>query len=217
MLLCNGVRKRSRGRDSEVGGVSAPEPSPVTNQSAGGWIPSTCTVCDRRVWRESLTSSALCIACGKHDCKELAAMAPPPPPLPPPPPSVHSQPTFSTPSDNQVDDLGLSLSQFREIQLLQAREITEDDYDLLMLLHSKPNTKVLSDDQICAACVGFQATGAAPLGDCTICLGSMSTSEALCRLTCKGGHVFHRHCVTEWLRTASRCCPICQQDLSTAA
>ena len=140
-------------------------------------------------------------------------MPPPPPPPPPPPTSVHVQPTFSPPSQGLSEDLGISLSTFRELQLLQTREITAEDYELLMLLHAKPNTKVLDEQQLRHVAFTFCAT-AAHEDDCAVCLQSMSEGETLCRLACTGRHVFHSHCITDWLQTASRCCPVDQQDLS---
>ena len=123
------------------------------------------------------------------------------------------QPTFSTPSAAVTEDLGVSLHIFRELQLLQTREIGPEDYDLLMLLHAKSSRRVLDEATLHAVtedvCGGDQG-GAA----CPICLSQMSSGDRCCRLACQGRHVFHRDCLSEWLRTASCCCPVDQQDLS---
>lgn len=87
------------------------------------------------------------------------------------------------------------------------------DYELLMMLHAKPSTKVLSEQELQRAMAPFRAE-ADQRDACTVCLSSMSAGEELCRVACSGGHVFHRHCVAQWLQTASRCCPTCQHDLS---
>ena len=110
---------------------------------------------------------------------------------------------------------GISLQTFRELQLLQLREIGPEDYDLLMLLNAKPSTKVLTEPELrqvtdffCAPCDTDTS--------CAVCLNDMQAGEELCRLACTGRHVFHSNCIGEWLRTASRCCPVDQHDLSTA-
>jgi len=129
--------------------------------------------------------------------------------------SVHAQPTFAAPTTGTLDDLGISLDVFRELRLLQMREITADDYDLLMLLHSKPSTKVLDESRLSQVTETFFANEAwHSVGECTVCLDPMSPGDELCRLACNGRHIFHRECICEWLRSASRCCPIDQQDLS---
>jgi hypothetical protein len=98
------------------------------------------------------------------------------------------------------------LETFRELQLLQTREITADDYDLLMLLHAKPNTKVLDQQQLSRVSTTFRAVVGLN-DDCAVCLGSMNAGETLCRLACNGRHVFHHACISEWLTTASRVAP----------
>ena len=85
-------------------------------------------------------------------------------------------------------------------------------------LRSPPNfwAQVLDEHQICRATEVFKADANFSSADsCTVCLCAMSPGEELARLACAGRHTFHSHCVKEWLRTASRCCPIDQQDLST--
>eukprot|EP00299_Pterocystis_sp_00344_P011378 c5296_g1_i1.p1 GENE.c5296_g1_i1~~c5296_g1_i1.p1 ORF type:complete len:404 (+),score=89.77 c5296_g1_i1:41-1213(+) len=49
-------------------------------------------------------------------------------------------------------------------------------------------------------------------GTCSICLDSHSISEIACRLPC--GHLFHRDCVTEWLKQNCTC-PVCRYELET--
>ena len=98
----------------------------------------------------------------------------------------------------------------------ELREIGPEDYELLMLLNEKPSTKVLEEHELCQVCETFTAdesyddAGAS----CAVCLNQMGAGEELCRLACQGRHIFHSHCISEWLRTASRCCPVDQQDLS---
>ena len=144
-------------------------------------------------------------------------MQPPPPPMAPPPAnSVHAQPTFCPPTEGLRDDLGISLETFRALQELQVREITPDDYDLLMALHSKPATKTLDAAQLASVTETFRMH-TTETDTCTVCLGPMSAGDELCRLACAGRHTFHRHCIVEWLRTASCRCPVDQHDLSATS
>jgi len=175
-----------------------------------GWRAITCTSCHLKRWVGPFsceqTTHNWCDSCVK------------PPPLPPPPPllpsvSMHAQPTFDVPSAAVSSELGLSLCDFRELQLLQTREIGPEDYDLLMMLSAKANTKVLDNVQLSRAYTPFQSEEehAAP---CAICLEPMPKGGQLARLCCDGGHVFHSGCIREWLTTASTCCPVDKQDLS---
>ena len=127
---------------------------------------------------------------------------------------MHAQPTFDAPTSGVSEDLGLNLAEFRELQLLQLREIEPEDYDLLMRLSAKATTKCLGEAQLGRVTHSFRAARDAT-DACAVCLGAMGAGEELCQLACRGGHVFHQHCIHEWLRTASRCCPVDQQDLST--
>ena len=49
--------------------------------------------------------------------------------------------------------------------------------------------------------------------DCAVCLCGMDAGQSVQRLKCAGKHVFHARCISEWLSTRSRCCPIDQEDL----
>eukprot|EP00299_Pterocystis_sp_00344_P002638 c12977_g1_i1.p1 GENE.c12977_g1_i1~~c12977_g1_i1.p1 ORF type:complete len:228 (+),score=17.94 c12977_g1_i1:59-685(+) len=49
------------------------------------------------------------------------------------------------------------------------------------------------------------------LVDCSVCLDTVCCGQQCARLGC--GHVFHSHCLRDWLKH-SRCCPNCRQDLS---
>jgi len=91
-----------------------------------------------------------------------------------------------------------------------------EDYDLLMLLSAKTTTKVLDEYQLSRVTKNYFANHVT--GDeCAVCLSVMNEGEELCQLACRGRHIFHAQCIGEWLRTASRCCPVDQQDLSTCA
>lgn len=49
------------------------------------------------------------------------------------------------------------------------------------------------------------------IASCSICLEDF-TEEVIVRQT-RCGHVFHSHCLTQWLERPARRCPLCQGDL----
>ena len=164
-----------------------------------------------------------CCACESEQSELPVARttAPLPPPvsvldLPSPPTNPPSPP--STNDFGVCADLGISISTFRKLKSLQQRELEPEDYDLLIRLHSKPTTRVLDDAMREKVCVTFRApTGYVPPnagGACAVCLCALAVGEELTQLTCEGQHVFHSHCIREWLSSASRCCPVDNQDLS---
>jgi len=55
--------------------------------------------------------------------------------------------------------------------------------------------------------------GVDPGTECSICLESGPSQERWRELLCR--HVFHEHCLLEWLRRSRRC-PLCRLDLQTA-
>ncbi len=120
----------------------------------------------------------------------------------PPPPGV-------------LRDLGVDADTYRQLSTLQARDISPSDYDLLLRLSTTANIKTLPEDALAKVKANAFVATADTNGQCAVCLCQMSTGEKLCRLPCEGKHVFHHHCIVEWLSTSSRCCPIDQQDLTT--
>ena len=212
-------------------------------EACNNWRQSHCLRCEKKMWREKLSFTGnrspekdLCLACSKKPSngffspRKKATPAPPPPLIVPtarsasPPPTIDSptRPPLATatpPPDFLLDDLGVTMATFRELRSLQAREITENDYDLLMRLHAKPNKKVLSDEQLAAVTETFECKECLPCAGetCAVCLSEMAPGTTLCRLKCSGQHAFHADCIKEWLTTASTCCPVDQQDLSMSA
>ena len=87
---------------------------------------------------------------------------------------------------------------------LQHREITPEDYDVLVRLDSfvKPNT--LSAAQIDS--LGSDTVAYVTRDLCLICMDEYSVGDVRNILPC--GHLFHRHCITTWLGTTSDKCPI---------
>jgi len=119
------------------------------------------------------------------------------------------------PTANLLDDLGIDVETYRQLQSIQARDISPNDYDLLLRLGQKSTTKTLDDVSVAKISSDAFVSTEHREEQCAICLCAMSKGEKLIQLHCDGKHVFHSTCIVEWLSISSRCCPVDQQDLST--
>lgn len=87
---------------------------------------------------------------------------------------------------------------------LQDRDITPEDYDLLVQLDSSVKPKTLSEAQINSL---RSDTVTAKLDDvCSICIEDYDCGEVRKFLPC--GHYFHGQCISTWLSWTSNRCPI---------
>jgi hypothetical protein len=118
------------------------------------------------------------------------------------------------PSPRVLQELGVDAETYHQLSTLQTRDISPTDYDLLLRLFTKTSTKTLSANALAKLSKHAFIAASNLNEDCAVCLCMMSKGERLCRLPCEGRHVFHRHCILEWLSTSSRCCPCDQQDLT---
>ena len=74
--------------------------------------------------------------------------------------------------------------------------------------------QVLEEHQLCKVMETFKADASFTSSEaCAVCLCAMSPGEEVSRLKCKGQHTYHAHCISEWLSTSSRCCPVDKEDL----
>ena len=98
----------------------------------------------------------------------------------------------------------LSNAQRKLLKELQQREITPEDYDLLLLLDETVPKKavdrsilqnILQHNVVCAE----ETT-------CSICLGEIEAGATASALPCQ--HRFHRECVEDWL-LRKPACPMC--------
>ena len=88
---------------------------------------------------------------------------------------------------------------------MQNRDLSPEDYDLLLML----------DDRIPAKTVNAQVIANIPQIDiddkladtlCAVCMEAMPLAEKVKKLTC--GHLFHISCIDQWLSTKSTNCPL---------
>jgi len=89
---------------------------------------------------------------------------------------------------------------------LQHRDITPEDYELLLRLDEDVAPKTVSKDVL----DGLETLSSESLGltgeSCSICMGQFKTEELLKKLMC--GHCFHSLCVDRWLTFSSCACPL---------
>ena len=124
------------------------------------------------------------------------------------PPSFYNNSDFILGSGNSVkfDDQA-----FMNLLIeLQNREITPEDYDLLVQLDCSVKPKTLSKDQIDSL---RSDTVTSVLDDvCSICIEDYTPGEERQFLPC--GHYFHGQCIQTWLSWTSNRCPIDGKELS---
>lgn len=92
-----------------------------------------------------------------------------------------------------------------ELMQLQFREVTPDDYDLLLLLEDVlPKSTVPESIVSKLPSVLARDCGAT---QCSICLGELQPRECVVQLPCS--HSFHPECVATWLTKCRDSCPLC--------
>lgn len=92
----------------------------------------------------------------------------------------------------------------RSLLDLQNRELTPEDYELLLMLDETVEKKKVSKDT-------FKSFESATLTedlpvDCPICMSPMSTGEKVTTLPCN--HQYHTPCIEQWLTMSSPNCPL---------
>lgn len=108
-------------------------------------------------------------------------------------------------STSSAED-ALTKAQRRLLQNLQNREITPEDYDLLLLLDETIEKKEV-DRSILSRILREE-----PAGDdvtCSICLGEIEVGKSASFLPCQ--HAFHKECVEGWLLRKPKC-PMCSLE-----
>ncbi len=109
---------------------------------------------------------------------------------------------------DEVLACGLTLAQVEE---LQTRDISPEDFQVLLELDEKVPKKTLSGDDVAQFERVTFVEGMLAL-DCGICLCELEPGEQYVRLPCD--HTFHDECITRWLTQYNTKCPLkCEGDL----
>ncbi|CAE7230647.1 PJA1 [Symbiodinium sp. CCMP2592] len=116
------------------------------------------------------------------------------------------RPRFSSVSPSPVQ-LPCGLTSVEVFDLL-SREITPDDYELLLRLDRAVAPPVASSDRIEALPNLLPADFSG--GVCSICLMPFQEDSNVTAMSCK--HQFHRGCISKWLAECRKTCPLCGKD-----
>lgn len=107
-------------------------------------------------------------------------------------------------SQQEVHASGLSMRQILE---LTTRELTPEDFELLLQLDSQVQKKTLSKKdfkkfkQCCLSCDG-------PADElCAVCFSPYQKGENQTELPCS--HKYHTTCIETWLTESGTTCPLC--------
>lgn len=126
---------------------------------------------------------------------------------------ARSRQTAAEEAEERPSVVGGSLSsaehQYRSLmRALQERDITPEDYDLLLRLDEAiPKKNVLSDEALALVLDVVESQDVDVDGECSICVGDLDQGEPAGRLCC--GHVYHLCCIRQWLTTGRDTCPMC--------
>ncbi|XP_065191220.1 uncharacterized protein LOC135822392 [Sycon ciliatum] len=109
-------------------------------------------------------------------------------------------------------ELDLETRLIRALEVLQHRDISPEDYELLLQLDASVARKTASSDVV-QQLPTFQYSGdggmtvtAAAAAQCSVCMDSYTPDSVLARLPC--GHEFHKECIERWLLNSSPNCPL---------
>lgn len=99
-----------------------------------------------------------------------------------------------------------------EVSDLLSREITPEDYDLLLRLDKAVPKPTASAESIEGLPVVHEKEFMG--GECTVCLCMFEAGDGVLALPCQ--HHFHRSCITKWLSECRRMCPLCGVEIPQA-
>ena len=99
-----------------------------------------------------------------------------------------------------------------QIRALQSRELTPEDYDLLMRLDESVEKRNVLSQSEASALVETTLEGDA---ECSVCLCDLTSGECCIMLHC--GHHFHPDCIKGWLVRGKNVCPMCNAQATQDA
>jgi len=120
-------------------------------------------------------------------------------------------------NESAAASIGVDLGTYNMLMDLQHRDITPEDYETLRRLDASVKPRTLSSVALEKSAPCWQIplmegehAARAPIGFrnddvCAICLECFDQGDSVRRLPCK--HLFHTHCIDEWLFHCSHCCP----------
>jgi len=95
-----------------------------------------------------------------------------------------------------------------EVYDLLSRDITPEDYDLLLRLDStlaKPAASAERVEELPS--VSYEVFQG---GSCSVCITPFEKHDVVASLPCR--HNFHRTCISKWLAECKRTCPLCARE-----
>jgi len=110
-------------------------------------------------------------------------------------------------SQQQKHASGLSYQMLLDFS---SRELTPEDYEMLLLLDSVVEKKTTSDS-VLKSLVEKEVDLLIIGSNCPICVCDFESGEKAITLNCT--HVFHAGCITEWLTKHSQTCPMCKEPV----
>ncbi|KAF2076479.1 hypothetical protein CYY_002219 [Polysphondylium violaceum] len=112
----------------------------------------------------------------------------------------------ATDYDKERDRRNMPLTQSQINDILN-RELTPEDYELLLLLDASVAPKTVSVSKINSLpTVKFDDKLKERFPSCMICLNHFEDKETVTQLPCD--HIFHVNCISNWLSMSSYKCPI---------
>jgi len=99
--------------------------------------------------------------------------------------------------------LGITVQQYVD---MQTRDLTPEDYELLLTLDSKVKPKTVSSSAV-NSFASKQIEKAEDVHQCMICLMELEIGDTV-KVLPKCGHSFHPDCISQWLTKSSVNCPI---------
>lgn len=100
---------------------------------------------------------------------------------------------------------------FAQLQDMANRDLTPEDFEMLLMLDSLIPKKVVEEEKLGALTESkYEEKG--ENAECSICICPFDNGDSLKHLPCK--HFFHNDCVSTWLSKHSQSCPLCNTKVT---
>lgn len=103
----------------------------------------------------------------------------------------------------------------REVYSLLSREITPEDYEMLLRLDETVPKKGKATEEETSEALHPVSCGEFMGKQCPICLTRYEKTDDVSALPCS--HEFHRECICTWLSNYRKTCPLCCTELESNA